>query len=459
LFSLLVAGSEGAWDGDTIAFGMDRFTYQTEDHLAKKFKTFSFGRSVLRFARNIEAMPALVGYEASLGYDFELAYLRDVRQDGSDILFSIEPTGKTVPLRLIESNSAFFQPSGFGLNQTHWAIKPGDLISFLQANGIGIVSPPPLPPAMPRPLALNGAMMLQTLSHTALDSFLLELDVPELQAPQSEGSRQDRANAIARFVADFPDALTLSGLRLDTAIVLRAIKADPSYPDGDLIDIDKDLRERFWNGARASGMLAAAPDPVPLAPLHHATVIAEEISSLLAQSSRPVPAAPSPSRLSTAALEAGAHALPSEPAKVFIVHGRDVNLKLEVDNFLRRIGLEPVILHEQPNGGRHLLTKFIEVAKTCDFAIALLAEEDEGEYRGVTPLQGRARQNVVLELGYFLALLGPERTMGLKKGTIEEPSDYQGVVYTSHAGDWRSEIARELHAAGISFNHTAVFQR
>jgi hypothetical protein len=52
---------------------------------------------------------------------------------------------------------------------------------------------------------------------------------------------------------------------------------------------------------------------------------------------------------------------PRQPSrKVFIVHGHDGEAKNEVARFLSKIELEEIILHERPNGGRHLLTKFQE---------------------------------------------------------------------------------------------------
>ena len=50
------------------------------------------------------------------------------------------------------------------------------------------------------------------------------------------------------------------------------------------------------------------------------------------------------------------------PTKVahISVHGRDDAAKNEMALFLRAIGLEPIILHLRPNGGRHLLTKLRE---------------------------------------------------------------------------------------------------
>jgi predicted nucleotide-binding protein len=40
----------------------------------------------------------------------------------------------------------------------------------------------------------------------------------------------------------------------------------------------------------------------------------------------------------------------------------------------------------------------------------------------------RARQNVLLELGYFIGRLGRARVCALKRGDVEVPSDFGGVV-------------------------------
>jgi predicted nucleotide-binding protein len=46
-------------------------------------------------------------------------------------------------------------------------------------------------------------------------------------------------------------------------------------------------------------------------------------------------------------------------------------------------------------------------------------------------LRSRARQNVVLELGYFLGRLGRTHVCALKRGELEIPSDFEGVVYVN----------------------------
>jgi predicted nucleotide-binding protein len=41
----------------------------------------------------------------------------------------------------------------------------------------------------------------------------------------------------------------------------------------------------------------------------------------------------------------------------------------------------------------------------------------------------RARQDVLLELGYFIGRLGRNKVCALKRGELEIPSDFGGVVY------------------------------
>jgi predicted nucleotide-binding protein with TIR-like domain len=145
--------------------------------------------------------------------------------------------------------------------------------------------------------------------------------------------------------------------------------------------------------------------------------------------------------------------------KVFLVHGRDDASKNEVALFLRAIGLDPIILHLRPNGGRHLLTKFREESGGASFAVVLMTPDDEGGIAGAGANQPRARQNVVFELGFFIGKLGPAHVAALLKGDVEKPSDFDGIAYIPHdgAGQWKTLLARELHYAKIPFDAAKAF--
>ena len=67
-------------------------------------------------------------------------------------------------------------------------------------------------------------------------------------------------------------------------------------------------------------------------------------------------------------------------------------------------------------------------------------------------MQGRARQNVVFELGFFIGALGRSRVAVLYEDGVELPSDMNGILYTilDAQGAWRIGLGRELRAAGFA---------
>ena len=140
------------------------------------------------------------------------------------------------------------------------------------------------------------------------------------------------------------------------------------------------------------------------------------------------------------------------PSKdVFVVHGHDDEFKREVADVLRRAGLNPVILHEQPNGGKTIIEKFEKHGGGAGFAVVLLTPDDVGG-PSADQLRPRARQNVVGEKFWFAGKLGRSKVCALKKGDIEVPSDFAGVVYTSvdERDAWKKDLLKELHAAGYT---------
>jgi predicted nucleotide-binding protein len=155
--------------------------------------------------------------------------------------------------------------------------------------------------------------------------------------------------------------------------------------------------------------------------------------------------------------DATAQAPVSPSRKVFLVHGRDNEAKIEVARFLDKIGLEAIILHERANAGRHLLTKFQEEAGDVGFAVILITPDDAYSGPG-EPQRNRPRQNVVFELGFFIGKFGTARVAALVKGEVERPSDFDGVGYITmdQGGGWKLELARELKGARMPFDYASV---
>jgi len=145
---------------------------------------------------------------------------------------------------------------------------------------------------------------------------------------------------------------------------------------------------------------------------------------------------------------------------IFIVHGKDYKSVEELKAMLSGYNLNPIILHEQPSGSRTIVEK-LEKYSDVGYAFVLLTPDDiGGSFKGKVPVLGgrllenshlRARQNVVLEFGYFMGKLGRNKVCCLHKGNVELPSDMQGIVYVhfhNSVNEAKDMIVKELRAAG-----------
>ncbi|MGH3942850.1 MAG: TIR domain-containing protein [Pseudonocardiaceae bacterium] len=150
---------------------------------------------------------------------------------------------------------------------------------------------------------------------------------------------------------------------------------------------------------------------------------------------------------------------------VFLVHGHDLGFRDEVERFLADLGLQSVVLAKAEREERSILDRFESLAVQAGFAVVLLSPDDYGtavrQFKaprgGQNALRYRARQNVVLELGFFYGRLGWERVLVIEKAPpedwpeFERPSDLAGVVFVRSGGDrdWRSELRSKLAKAGM----------
>jgi predicted nucleotide-binding protein len=148
--------------------------------------------------------------------------------------------------------------------------------------------------------------------------------------------------------------------------------------------------------------------------------------------------------------------------KVFVVHGHDSEMQLAVARTLEQLELEPVILHEKANRGRTVIEKF-EHHADVSFAVVLLSPDDMGYSRQTLPdkARPRARQNVVLELGYFMGKLGRANVLSLYRdiSNFELPSDFSGILYTPYDGPngtWRMRLAKELGEVGFNVDFSRL---
>ncbi|MEZ6037408.1 MAG: nucleotide-binding protein [Planctomycetota bacterium] len=396
MYSLLVSHQFADWDGGTFRFEKSRFLEYTTEPINEQLRTLS-----LEAIECLKSWPCVLMEEGRAEELVRIARISELRDLGNEIRLTVKLCPSKVPilndhLWRIRDELDIEQ---FEFSRNHWAVKERDLLSVLRSAGqefddsaIGPFEPRPLP-APNRASLIRARDAISEWSHTGIDDLLLEAGVAGLSAGRDAGSRRDRANAIIKFAINNPSSVTAENSLLSAYIVRRSVATD-----------------------------VEAEGETPFSPTQ---VVVPDVGA--------APEAESADR---------------SPNRVFVVHGQNESARTAVVSFLEGVGLVGIVLHEQPNMGRHLLTKFIQEADLATFAVVLMTDDDEGRRKGET-LAPRARQNVILELGYFLAHLGQAKVCALITPGLETPSDFDGIVYIRMDDEqrWQQELKRELLAA------------
>jgi predicted nucleotide-binding protein len=147
--------------------------------------------------------------------------------------------------------------------------------------------------------------------------------------------------------------------------------------------------------------------------------------------------------------------------KVFVVYGHDIIARTQLEAMLRRWDLEPIILDQQASGGQTVIEKLEEFGKDVSYAIVLATPDDEGKAKEEEKYKHRVRQNVVLELGMFLAKLGRNKVAILLKEdeNFERPSDINGLIYIpfkDNVEDSAISLIRELNKQGFRIDSSKI---
>lgn len=399
MYSLLVSHQFKDWDGGAFRFDKGRFLEFTSEAIREQLLTLS-----------IEAIECLISWPCVLMEEgraeevvriARILDLSDLRDLGREIRVTVTlyPSKSPILNDDVWRVRDDLDIEQFEFNRNHWAVKERDLFSSLRAAGheldtsaVGPLKEKPLP-APTRAALISTRNAISEWSHTEIDDLLLEAGVAGLSAGRDAGGRRDRANAIVQFAIQNPSSVTAENSLLSAYLVRRA---------------------------SAAGLGAEEETPLPWV---------QEVSP-------------------SANLASDTQSADRSPNRVFVVHGQNETARTAVVSFLESIGLLGIVLHDQPNMGRHLLTKFIQEAELVTFAVVLMTDDDVGSLKG-GKLAPRARQNVILELGYFLAHLGQAKVCALITPGLETPSDFDGIVYIRMDNEqrWQEELKRELLAA------------
>jgi predicted nucleotide-binding protein len=415
MYTLLVSGAASEQDRGEFRMERNRFLEYTDDVIASQLRPLS-----VEAIQCLQSWPCLLMDEGRGDQIAHIGRITHASATRREVLLNFEPFG----LALALTNDDVWKLSepldigDFEFNRNHIAIKDRDVLGVLARAGYDFGTnirsqfhEKPLP-APARAELIRARDVIAEWGHTKIDDLLIDIGSSELGMNRGVGSLRDRANGIVRFSLQNPEAITAENRLLSAYLVRRALGSSDT-PEGTRAESD---------GQRA--LVTGAPGADDAEPTRRV-----DQSATVAVPQR------SPSR---------------SPNRVFVVHGQNESARTAVVGYLREVGLEAIVLHDQPNMGRHLLTKFIQEAELVTFAVVLMTDDDVGCLKGGT-LAPRARQNVILELGYFLAHLSQPRVCALITPGLETPSDFDGILYIrmDAEGNWRRELARELRAADM----------
>ncbi|HKU50954.1 MAG TPA: TIR domain-containing protein [Nitrospira sp.] len=136
---------------------------------------------------------------------------------------------------------------------------------------------------------------------------------------------------------------------------------------------------------------------------------------------------------------------------VFIVHGHHGESRGELSSLLTSLDLCPLILQEQDGLGMTIIEKFEHYASAASFAFILMTRDDA--LGSGSESRWRARQNVILELGWFMAKLGRPKVAILSQGELEIPSDILGVEcyrFEKSVLEVENRIRQSLRTVGLT---------
>lgn len=162
---------------------------------------------------------------------------------------------------------------------------------------------------------------------------------------------------------------------------------------------------------------------------------------------------------------------PDDKRKVFVVHGRNLEARTSLFQFLRSIGLKPLEWSQaikETGKGSPFIGEILDVAfSKAQAVVILLTPDDEARLRepfwGVseptheTELTGQARPNVLFEAGMAMGR-NPNRTVIVELGNLRPFSDIAGrhTIRLSNKVAARQELAQRLGTAGCPVDLTGL---
>ena len=136
------------------------------------------------------------------------------------------------------------------------------------------------------------------------------------------------------------------------------------------------------------------------------------------------------------------------PPKAFIAHGGDSPALSKLKKFLKALGVEPIVVEEQPSEGRSVAENIDLYSRQADCAVILATKGDvDGKTGGFIP-----RGNVLIEIGKSQEIF-KDRIIYLLQAGAKFPTNVSEKVWerftTQCIDDAFIKVARELYKFGM----------
>lgn len=154
--------------------------------------------------------------------------------------------------------------------------------------------------------------------------------------------------------------------------------------------------------------------------------------------------------------------------QLFIVYGHDQNSREQLERVLEKLNIASSKVTN--NSGMTIIEALEQGISKIHAGIVLLTPDDmaisvkdfEKHKDNLNEKLGyRARQNVILEMGMVMSKLGRDKTIILKKGNLEYPSDINGVFYidfNEHVKETIPKLVERLKKCGFNIDESKALE-
>jgi len=162
------------------------------------------------------------------------------------------------------------------------------------------------------------------------------------------------------------------------------------------------------------------------------------------------PASPTPQAQPATATPSGT------PRRIIVVSGTDEAMKQTIVGGIKKLGLAPIVMSEEPAQGKKIVDRFDGYYGDVAFAVVLLSPDVYAYPKGeeATKRMRIPNQDATFMFGYLLGKLGKERVLAFYRESQNFlfPLDFEGVKFTAldDRDSWKLSLIRELTACGYT---------